>query len=443
MNDRLFNFIIISLLLFLPFTSFAQQTDLNIQRSQQFFEYVQAGKGDSAHAMLSSNIKQQVTVELLSNIFTQLQQQAGKFQGQGAWKSTKVENVVIYYSDLTFENTSLRFITSFDSDGMANTFRITPIPTGAASDEGSYDKEKLEEKDMQIVSGDFKLPATLTMPRGGTNLPVVILVHGSGPNNRNESVGKNHPFQDLAFGLAMRGVAVIRYDKRTYVYGQKWLPAGHEANIDDETVDDAVAAVDMIKTLPQINAKQVFVVGHSLGAMLAPRIAERAKTLAGIVMIAGNARPLEDLLVEQVTYINQLTDFSGMPNSQIEELKKQVANIKKIGTSDFDESITLPLGLPKAYWLSCKNYSQLKTASNLQLPMLIMQGERDYQVTMKDFELWQKELLNKKNVQFKSYPKLNHLLQEGVGQSTPFEYNEYRAVPNYVMDDIATFIKKN
>ena len=106
-----------------------------------------------------------------------------------------------------------------------------------------------------------------------------------------------------------------------------------------------------------------------------------------------------------------------------------------------NETISLPLGQPRSYWLFANAYKPVEVAAKLKLPIFVLQGERDYQVTMEDFGLWRSGLLRCKNAYFKSYPKLNHLLQEGSGKATPFEYSHASPVPAYVMDDIASFVR--
>jgi fermentation-respiration switch protein FrsA (DUF1100 family) len=206
-------------------------------------------------------------------------------------------------------------------------------------------------------------------------------------------------------------------------------------------VDDAVAIVEQVRALPELAPDSVYVLGHSLGGTLAPRIAGRSKGLAGIIILAGLARPLEDALEEQFYYTSSLTDSSVNVKAQLDELKQQLVNVKKLGTEEFDEAIPLPLGQPRSYWLFANAYKPVEVAAKLKLPIFVLQGERDYQVTMEDFGLWRSGLLHCKNAYFKSYPKLNHLLQEGSGKATPFEYSHASPVPAYVMDDIASFVR--
>src|SRR5205085_1721112 len=146
---------------------------------------------------------------------------------------------------------------------------------------------------------DWKLGGTLTMPNGSGPFPGVVLVHGSGPNDRDETVGGTKMFKDVAEGLASRGIAVVRYDKRTKVYGPR-VAALKTFTLHDEAVEDALKAAALLRTQSGIDAKRVFILGHSLGAYAAPRIGAEDPQIAGLILMAGNARHIEDLVVEQV-----------------------------------------------------------------------------------------------------------------------------------------------
>ena len=408
--------LVLGLLLGHVVTVFAQ--DSNMDRAKHVYELFVADQGDSIHALLNKNLQEKLSPEIFKDMFKQSEKQFGKLQAKGEWKQESAEGITLYYRDLKFERYSLRFLLSFDA----------------------YNKEKMQERDITVGADDFKLPGTLTLPVGKKKAPVVILVHGSGPQDRDETVGPNKPFRDLAWGLAERGIATVRYDKRTKVYGAACVPEGRNIDYDTESVDDAVAIIAWAKELPEVDADSVYVLGHSLGATLAPRIAEQADGLTGIILVAALARPFEDAIVEQMTYISSLTDSSANAKKQITEIKKQADNIKKLGTPEYDDKISLLLNLPRSYWEFANAYKPVEVASKLALPILILQGERDYQVTMQDFGLWRFGLMRNKNAFLKSYPKLNHMLQEGSGKATPFEYNQASPVAGYVMDDIASFI---
>lgn len=181
----------------------------------------------------------------------------------------------------------------------------------------------LMERELKVGVEAFPLPATFTAPAGKWPWPLLVLVHGSGPQDRDESFGPTKPFQDLAWGLAAKGVAVLRYDKRTAVFGAKSAPDPARLTVKEEVVEDAATIVAQAKALPGVDPARVFVLGHSLGGYLMPRILRAAPSVAGCVILAGSARPLEDLVLEQVRR-------QDAPNEKVRELEALVARIKAL-----------------------------------------------------------------------------------------------------------------
>ena len=300
------------------------------------------------------------------------------------------------------------------------------------------------EKPVTIGAGTaWELPGTLTLPVGKDPLPAVVLVHGSGANDRDETQGPNKPFQDLAWGLASQGIAVLRYDKRTHVYPGKVVTLPN-LTVKDETIDDALAAVTLLRQTPQIDPKRIFVLGHSLGGMLVPRIGVAAQdSVAGFIIFAGATRPLEDEWVRQYEYIYGLDgQLTAKEKAEIEGYKQQAARIKQLTPADAGGKELLMYG-PPSYWLDLRGYFPPEVALKLKQPLLILQGERDYNVTMDTFRDWQRTLAGRTNVDFKSYAKLDHLFLEGSGPASDADYAQPRNIPKDVIDDIATWIKKH
>jgi hypothetical protein len=199
----------------------------------------------------------------------------------------------------------------------------------------------------------------------------------------------------------------------------------------------------LLRKTERIDSKKVFVLGHSLGGMLIPRIGNLDSNIAGLIVLAGATRPLEDIILEQMSYIFSLDDtISENEKLQLSKIKLQIARVKDPTLSMSTPSKDLPFGVPARYWIDLRGYNPPETARSLKQPMLILQGERDYQVTMEDLENWKKYLSSKQNIEFKTYPKLNHLFIEGEGKSTPQEYNVAGHVDEIVIDDIAGWMKK-
>jgi len=329
-----------------------------------------------------------------------------------------------------FANQNINFRIIINSSGQVSGF--FQLPGGVNWQRPEYSKpDTFKEREVTVGESEWKLPGTLSVPVGAGPFPAAVLTRGTGPNDRDETVGGTKVFKDLAEGLASRGIVVLRYEKRSMQYRAR-VASIAKLTVQEETVEDAVKAIALLRSQPEVNGSKVFVIGHSLGAYVAPRIAEADGKLAGIVLMAGNVRPLEDLLVEQVEYM-------GIKGDQLERSKALQAKVKKLEPGD-EDSPALG-GLPVSYWLDLKDYDPAAAARKLGIPILILQGERDYQVTMTDFALWKAALGSSKGVAMKSYPALNHLFVAGEGKSLPAEYSKPGHVAPAVIDDIAKFIK--
>lgn len=416
------------------------QSQTDIERAQQLFELVKAGKGDELYKRMNEEARTKISPEDLGRVFTQSERMYGKFQSQDEWVTDSIGKQTVYYSDIHFEKDGLRLMVAFDQQGKAISMLFFPVPDAIEVAPIVLNKRKAKEEEIEIVTGNYKLPGTLTLPTKVKNPPVVILVHGSGASDRNETMGPNATFRDLAWGLANRGIAVIRYDKRTLVYASS-CTSDTTFTYDDETVDDALTAIRLAQSHKKLAKSDIYIIGHSLGAMLAPRIAGRDTSLSGIILLAGPARMMDEAVPEQMTYLSNFSGMSEAAQKEIEDMKLQFANARKLGTDAFDPTIALPFNLPASYLTFAYAYKPVEVARKLTLPILILQGERDYQVTMQDFGLWRMGLFRNKNVFFKSYPKLNHHFHEGSGKSMPAEYYKKNSVAAYVLDDIAGWIK--
>lgn len=275
------------------------------------------------------------------------------------------------------------------------------------------------QREVTVGNDPWKLGGTLLIPAGKPPFPVVVLVHGPGPNDRDESIYSNKIFADLAEGLASRGIAVLRYDKRTKVYAAQMSEMDY--TVQQETVEDAVRAAALLRHQPEIDPRRVFVLGHSLGGYLAPRIAAQDGKLAGLIFLAANARPVEVMALEQNEYVANLGNGpSPEIQKRLADLRAEVLKVRSLEPGKANPPVLM--GLPLAYLLDLKGYDPLAAAKALAIPMLFLQGGRDFQVTLKDFELWKSVLGGRSNATFMAYPSLNHLFIAGEGKSTPAEY---------------------
>jgi hypothetical protein len=271
--------------------------------------------------------------------------------------------------------------------------------------------------------------------------PLVIFVHGSGVSDRDETIGPNKPFRDLAQGFAQKGIVSLRYDKRGYDRRQLTKQMMDSIDIYTETIFDAVDAINVAKQFSFIDTNQIYIVGHSQGAMCAPMIAKLSPKIKGIIMLAGPAKNLIDVLPEQARYMALLDDtITNLEEMQLTQNKWLVDKLKNP-----EELKKMPKallgGTGYKYWQSVKQFNQAETAKSLSIPIYILNGENDFQVIMSEYELWKTELAGKPNVQFTSYLKLNHLFLETVGERGIKEYDIPGHIPQYVIDDLVKFIK--
>ena len=401
---------------------------------------LERGRFDDAAARFDATLRSMLPGEKLATTWTDLTTRMGRLKERGQPKSEAAGQGTLVTQRLDFAGGALDLETTVTKDGLVSGLLLAPVQ---AQSEPPPPDAPFTERPITVGEGGGSLPGLLTMPRGAAPVAVAVLVHGSGPQDRDETIGPNKPFRDLAWGLAERGIASIRYDKRTFAHREA-LARATDITLDRETVLDAVAAVTLAGALPDLAgaSRPVILVGHSLGAMAAPRIAQRAPGLAGIVFIAALAEPMEDAILRQTELIfaaDGTTDDAE--RAQLQELRKQVAAVKSPALSKDTPSLSLPLGVPAAYWLDMRGHDPVKEAAALPLPMLFIQGGRDYQVTTRDLEAFRAALGSRKDVTFAVFPDLNHLLVKGAGPSRPEEYMVAGRVAPEPLDAIAAFAR--
>jgi hypothetical protein len=396
-------------------------------------------------AQFDDKMKAALPAGRLATMWETLLTQVGAYQSCAAQSRVRViadKQMVITACE--FERAPLDLQFAFDSESRISGMAMRPVaPAEVPYTLPSYAvPAAYTEQGVTIGSGQWALPATLDMPVGPGPFPLVVLVHGSGPDDRDESVGAEKPFRDLGVGLASRGVAVLRYDKRTKVYAEKLRGALATFTVNEETIDDAHEAVKTARSQPKIDPARIYVLGHSLGGMLIPRIAAGDSSLAGVIVMAGLVRPLDQMMLEQVRYL-AMADGTISPAEQkaIDEASANVQAIDALKREDANSGRMIG-NAPASYWLDLRGYDPPSAAKALKLPMLILQGERDYQVPMDEFAKWKAALSGKSRVTFHSYPALNHLFIAGTGKSLPAEYQIAGHVDEAVIRDIADWMKK-
>lgn len=255
------------------------------------------------------------------------------------------------------------------------------------------------------------------------------------------TIGANKPLKDLAWGLASRGVAVLRFDKVTHAHRRE-LAKVREFTLLDEYVHHAVAAVQLLRRHGAVDTQRIFVLGHSLGGTVAPRVAAAEPVIAGLIILAGGAQPMHWAAVRQLGYLASLDPHTADASQPIiDKLTKRARTVESPALSVSTPSSDLPFGVPAPYWLDLRGYDPVATAAALPTPMLILQGGRDYQCTVADdLDRWRTGLDQREDVTIRVYAADNHLFFVGTGPSTPGEYEQPQHVDPAVGTDIAFWL---
>ena len=424
--------------------SHAQQADPEV-RARQVLDQMVNGKFSEIEAQYDSAMKSALPPGKLAEVWGQLNDQIGSFKKVTGATTRQISGYEVVTLTCEFQQMAIDTIVSFTSGGQIGGIRIVPHKPDAEWSAPAYAKtDSFREQAVTVESGHWELPGTLTVPAGSGPFPLVVLVHGSGPHDQDETMGPNATFKDLAWGLGSKGVAVLRYVKRTKKYGVKIGDDPSRFTVDDEVINDARAAVDLASREPKIDSKRIYVLGHSLGGYLAPRIASGDAQVGGLIIFAGSARPMEKLVVEQLQY------FSTLPGGDSDLVRAKIAaaeqSERQIESPDLKPGDTVELlgtKITATYFLDLRGYEPTAVAAKLSIPILVMQGGRDYQVRDADFEAWKKTLEGKPTVQFKYYPDVNHLFETGKGMATPAEYDNPGHVAEPVISDMAAWILSN
>jgi hypothetical protein len=407
-------------------------------RVQENLFLLKTEKYSSLMQRMDPTMKRMVDAEKLEGLWESLKMQYGNVIKIG---TTEVKIKDTLYSTLTpisFEKAELGFRMVLDQQLLIAGLFLEPLvkdysPPSWINAQGFYEVKKF------VPTKAFPSEALLTLPNGASKSPVMVIIGGSGPTDKNLSMGPNRIYQDIAWGLGMYGVASYRYDKRTRAF------AAHMGNPDkitvaEEYLEDVKNIVAWLKQREDIDSNRIFLFGHSEGGYLIPWFCSEIPGLAGVIIGAGNYQRLADMLPYQLNYLLKLSDDDAPEKLLLEkELSKIPYAQKKLKKDSPKDS--LPLGMSAAYLMYLNAKAPANYLKALQpYPVLVVQGGRDYQVPVSEFELWKKNLASHKSADFIKYPALNHVFISGENPSIPQEYTEPGHVSKTFIEDLAKWI---
>lgn len=293
---------------------------------------------------------------------------------------------------------------------------------------------------------EFPLKGILALPEAEKPVPAVVFVHGSGSSNMDEQIGKVTPFRDLAEGLAGHGIASIRYDKRSFAHGFKMVRDKKAViTVWEEVIEDALLATELLRQDPRIDAEKIFIAGHSMGGMLAPRIDAEGGNYAGLVLLAGSPRNLEVIMLEQLREIAMDTPWflRWMIEGQEKKFRQTFNGLYELSDEEA-KSKSMGGGTTLYYFKEMGEHPPAMYLAKHQKPILVMQGEKDVQVKAdRDFAAFRELLQHNPNATFRLYPGLNHAFvpaRYGTMAKASKEFSKEQHIGSDVIADIAEWI---
>ncbi|MDL2237669.1 DUF3887 domain-containing protein [Christensenellaceae bacterium OttesenSCG-928-K19] len=401
--------------------------------SEQLTQSMLDGDFQSVVALGDSTFKRNLTPEVLQMQWEQFTDGIGEYDGIIDTKVSSEGGYTVIEQMNSFPHINLKLTYTFnDTDGtLAGLWTTTVSKPIEPQSTDAYEEIPI------TLGKENPLDGLITMPKGGTNLPAVVLVHGSGANDMDETIGTggNKPLADIAHGLAEQGIASIRYNKVTNQYPNAVSAA--ELTIEYEVLNDASAAYALLAEYEGIDPSKVFIIGHSLGGMMAPKLTELTGA-AGYASLGGSPRHFADIIYDQNVNVIEEADAS---DEEKELALAQVAGMVDAAKNAVAGDPTILLGYSGHYWASYNALDMKNVIESLTVPAFIAQGTDDFQIYAdKDFTAWQELLPDRDTVDFQLYDGLNHLFMKSNGKTDITEYNPSAHVQQAVIDDIAGFI---
>jgi uncharacterized protein len=429
--------ILLAVITFLSVSKISAQTQEQIGASDAFIRAFLVKDWTTLYRHSSPALLKQLDSTKFAMINDQIRENYGRVLSRWLYQTESTNGYLTAKWNTLFERDSVSLHIVVDSAALVAGIWLKDVAGRYAFNHPSYaDTALFKEYNTNFGEPDTRLPATLALPKGPGPFPVVVFVHGSGPHDQDETLYGNKPFRDIAWGLASNGIATFRYVKRTKAYPKSFDVTKH--SVEEEVIIDALEALNIADSKQEIDGSRIFLLGHSLGAMLAPEIASRSKVVRGAILLAAPARDLVTVALDQLEFLRTKDAASTEEDKLALERGLTIGKRVLSGTAGKSEVF---LGVPADYFYKLNAYQQVATARELDIPLFIGQGEKDYQVSNIDFDLWKYELASKSNVSFNLYPDCYHLFIKTDEAPSKTNYETEGHVTKLLIDDLVQWIK--
>ncbi len=446
--STLFRSAILSFALALAFSAplFASQAD-NVKSAREIVTMLDKGKYAEVISRFDSTMTKAAPEEKLRTIWTSLINQTGKLQKELSDTTIPYNGYEIVLVTCKFEKTILDVKVIFDKESKVAGLFFAPHVEAAkesgssgASPSDSLKSEPYISKDVTFENKEAKvsLAGTLTLPDSTGKFPAVLLIAGSGPNGRNEIVAGHKLFLVLADYLTRHGIAVLRYDKR----GIGGSTGDYAAATTTDFASDALAGVNYLLTVKQVDHRKIGLIGHSEGGIIAPIVADKSPNVAFVVLMGGSGVPGYKIILSQIAAINKASGVSDSSVNASVAIEKKLLNIVmaekdsakaaarlrrvletelKLTSAEADANISQLLS---PWYRSFLAYDPVPALRKLKCPVLAMWGSKDLQVPpAENLPAVEKALKSGHNKNFNvvEITGLNHLFQDA-RTGSPMEY---------------------
>ncbi len=431
-------------LIFILSITYIKAEDEEIKmKANDFMNMIVAQEFDDVVDFYDETMKEQFPPNKVKQFWSQILTQYNNPLNFGNPKVNVISGYRAVYIPVFFESITLEARVVFNDENLVAGFFMVPLNNKELYQKPEYaDSTKFSEDNYTFGSDYWKLAGTLSVPNDVENPPLVILVHGSGSHDRDETIGPNKPFKDIAWGLASNGIAVLRYDKRNFMHPQKFRENLDTLTMYHESAEDAILAAKSLKNTEEFKNSDIYLLGHSQGGFVIPDINSKTELFDGYISVAGLASDFRETLKRQYLYLFNLDNNVDAAEKQTyNDLLTKIARLDSIDTKEYTNEL-LPLDLTQTYWEYILNNNIETQIKDIQKPILVINGGKDYQVVELDFQVWKENLKNNDKAEFIWYDNLNHLLMQTQSEKPgPGDYYKPDNIDEQVIMDITNWIK--